>query len=117
MSTTNDLSRLADLHRSGALSDEEYARAKTRVLDEQAVPEPPALVGALNGLRRSRSDRWLGGVCGGLAQATGLASWLWRLCFALLAFFGGAGVVVYLLLWIFVPSDPPLSVKPHQLGV
>ena len=116
MSTTDDLSRLADLHRSGALSDDEYAQAKARVLNERVLRDQPALVGALNGLRRSRSDRWVGGVCGGLAEATGLAPWLWRLAFALFTFFGGFGLLVYLLLWIFVPTEPSLSPVPRQLG-
>ena len=116
MSTTDDLSRLADLHRSGALSDDEYAQAKSRVLNELVLRDQPALVGALNGLRRSRSDRWVGGVCGGLAQATGLAPWLWRLAFVLFTFFGGAGLLVYLLLWIFVPAEPMVQSAPRQLG-
>ena len=38
----------------------------------------------INGLRRSQNDRWLGGVCGGLARFTGVDSWLWRLGFVLL---------------------------------
>ena len=116
MSTTDDLTRLADLHRSGALTDDEYAQAKTRVLNEFVLRDQPALVGALNGLRRSRGDRWIGGVCGGLAQASGMAPWLWRLAFALFTFFGGAGLLVYLLLWIFVPADPALQHAPRQLG-
>jgi len=81
MSTTDDLTRLAELHRSGDLSDDEYAQAKARVLNERALRDQPPLAGALNGLRRSRGDRWIGGVCGGLAQATGMAPWLWRLGF------------------------------------
>jgi phage shock protein PspC (stress-responsive transcriptional regulator) len=62
-------------------------------------------VQAINRLRRSRGDRWLGGVCGGLAVATGVESWIWRLIVVALALFGGTGVLLYLLLWIFVPSD------------
>lgn len=116
MSTTDDLSRLADLHRNGQLSDEEFAQAKARVLNERALRDQPALVGALNGLRRSRSDRWLGGVCSGLAQTTGLAPWLWRLAFVLFTFFGGAGLLVYLLLWIFVPAEPFAQPAPRQIG-
>jgi len=56
-------------------------------------------------LRRSRSERWLGGVCGGLARATGVEAWIWRLLFALLTLFGGAGALVYLLLWLVVPRE------------
>ena len=98
------IERLDELRRRGALSDEEFARAKTRLLDGAAVMPAPQLA-ALNALRRSRADRWIGGVCGGLAQATGAESWVWRLLFALLFFLGGAGLVIYVLLWIFVPAE------------
>ncbi len=60
---------------------------------------------ALNALRRSIADRWIAGVRGGLAQATGADAWIWRLVFAALLLFGGAGLLIYLLFWIFVPSE------------
>jgi phage shock protein C len=60
---------------------------------------------AINALRRARSDRWIAGVCGGIARATGVESWVWRLLFALLLLCGGAGLVIYVLLWVFVPSE------------
>lgn len=107
MSTTDDLSRLADLHRSGALSDAEFERAKARVLEEGRSPGSDVpLVNAVNRLHRSLDDRWIGGVCGGLARLTGVQAWIWRLVTVLLALWGGSGVVAYLLLWIFVPSEP-----------
>lgn len=105
MSTTDDLIRLAELHRSGALSDEEFAHAKARLLQTPAAPPGSPLVGAVNALRRSRGDRWIGGVCGGIARATGVQAWIWRLVTVLLALWGGSGVLIYVLLWIFVPQD------------
>jgi phage shock protein PspC (stress-responsive transcriptional regulator) len=104
MSLGDELSRLHELHQRGALSDEEFARAKAKVLDESAPAVPKAL-DAMNALRRSRSDRWIAGVCGGLARATGAEAWLWRLGFALLALCGGAGLAIYVLLWVFVPVE------------
>jgi phage shock protein PspC (stress-responsive transcriptional regulator) len=62
-------------------------------------------VDGLHALRRSRSDRWLGGVCGGLAPATGLPSWLWRLIFVVLVGCGGTGLIAYVLLWIVLPKE------------
>lgn len=97
----DDLDRLAALHSNGKLSDEEFARAKSRVLGGD-TPEP---VAAVNGLRRSRSERWIGGVCGGLARSTGLEAWGWRLIFVLGLFLSGFSLLAYLLLWIFVPSE------------
>lgn len=103
MGIADELERLQALRASGTLSDAEFERAKARVLqDEPALP-------ALDRLRRSRADRWLGGVCGGVAALTGVASWIWRLLFALLACFGGTGVLIYILLWIFVPDESTSS--------
>lgn len=103
MALSEELAKLEQMHQRGTLSDDEFARAKERLLDQG--PAPVAGAERLNSLRRSREDRWLGGVCGGLADSTGVESWLWRLAFTLLLFAGGAGAVVYLLAWIFVPSE------------
>ncbi|HOZ61290.1 MAG TPA: PspC domain-containing protein [Smithellaceae bacterium] len=57
---------------------------------------------------RSSSDYWIGGVCGGLGGHTPIPSWTWRLLFVLLFLFYGTGLLIYILLWIFVPpkSEP-----------
>ena len=107
MADSDELGKLGDLHSRGVLSDDEFARAKARVLNGSAAAQGHApIVRAINGLRRSRDDRWLGGVCGGISQSTGIAAWLWRLAFSALVLCAGTGVVVYLLMWIFVPLEP-----------
>ena len=108
MSLSDELLKLDQLRERGVLSQEEFDRAKSRLLDAAATP---AAVLAVNQYRRSASDRWVAGVCGGLARLTGAESWIWRLAFALLFLFAGTGVLVYLLMWIFVPDDnaPKLS--------
>jgi phage shock protein C len=110
MGMSEELANLGQLHQQGVLSDEEFARAKARVLDGMpASPHAGAAGGtnpvlqAVNSFGRSKTDRWMGGVCGGLAISTGMASWLWRLIFAVLALCGGTGVLAYILMWIFVP--------------
>ena len=103
MSIADELQNLEELRQRGSLSEVEFDRAKQRLLGTTAAPA--AGIDAVNRLRRSASDRWIGGICGGLAQATGLESWVWRLIFAVLTLFGGAGIIIYLLLWIFVPSE------------
>jgi len=105
MSDSDELGKLGDLHQRGILSDEEFARAKSRLLGAGSQASEQSWASAVNALRRSRSERWIAGVCGGLAQTTGLEVWAWRLIFATLFFCGGAGLVVYLLFWIFVPSE------------
>jgi phage shock protein PspC (stress-responsive transcriptional regulator) len=107
MSLSEELSRLGALHERGVLSDEEFASAKARVLGGAAYVSAPVLL-AINALRRSRNDRWLGGVCGGIARVTGVESWICRFVFALLALCAGTGVLVYLLMWILIPAEPLL---------
>jgi phage shock protein PspC (stress-responsive transcriptional regulator) len=48
----------------------------------------------------------LGGVCGGLAEYTGIDPLLWRVGFVALTLAGGAGVLVYLALWLLMPTSP-----------
>ena len=57
-------------------------------------------------LYRSRTDRKLAGVCGGLAQYSNIDATLLRVLFVVLALLGGPGLVIYLLMWILVPEEP-----------
>jgi phage shock protein C len=57
-------------------------------------------------LYRSRTDRKLAGVCGGLAQYFNIDAILMRVLFVVLALLGGPGLVIYLMLWIVVPEEP-----------
>ena len=57
-------------------------------------------------LYRSRSNRKLAGVCGGLAEYFTIDTTLVRVLFVVLAVMGGPGVLAYLLLWILVPEKP-----------
>jgi phage shock protein C len=57
-------------------------------------------------LYRSRTDRKLAGVCGGLAQYFNTDATLMRVLFVVLALLGGPGLVIYLVLWIVVPEEP-----------
>ncbi|MFW3168395.1 PspC domain-containing protein [Geodermatophilus sp. CPCC 206100] len=56
-------------------------------------------------LRRSGTDKMLGGVCGGLAEYSGIDALIWRVGFLVLAF-SGIGLVAYLALWVLAPPAP-----------
>jgi phage shock protein PspC (stress-responsive transcriptional regulator) len=60
-------------------------------------------------LRRSSTERMLGGVSGGLAEYSGIDAVLWRVGFVVLTCAGGAGVLAYLLLWVLMPAGPAAS--------
>ena len=79
-------------------------------------PPPPPGPYTRTQLRRSPSDRMVGGVSGGLAEYSGIDPLLWRVGFVALAFAGGSGVLVYLLLWALVPSGAlPDGEQPSPL--
>ncbi|SDF27895.1 phage shock protein C (PspC) family protein [Blastococcus fimeti] len=59
--------------------------------------------------RRSGTDRMAGGVCGGLADYSGVDAVLWRVGFVALTLIGGSGVLLYLLLWVLLPSPAPAT--------
>lgn len=57
-------------------------------------------------LTRSRDDRWIAGVCGGVAKYTGMDANLVRLLVVLGTVLGfGSLIVVYIIAWILVPED------------
>ena len=105
MALIDELGKLKALQDPGVLDDAEFARAKARLLDGPDTAFPPPPLAAFSSFRRSTQDRWLGGVCGGIARSSGIDSWLWRLLTVLLSLWGGAGLLVSVLLWIFVPDD------------
>ena len=75
----------------------------TPTIDQPSGEQPPP---ARPQLRRSGTDRMIGGVSGGLAEYSGIDPVLWRVGFVGLTVAGGAGVLVYLLLWVLMPSGP-----------
>ena len=54
-------------------------------------------------LYRSRKDRMLAGVCGGLGDYFGIDTTWVRLIFILLLLLGGSTLLVYLVMWLIVP--------------
>jgi phage shock protein PspC (stress-responsive transcriptional regulator) len=58
------------------------------------------------GLRRSRRNRIIAGVCGGLAEFFGISAFWFRLALVIASIPGGVpGLLIYFLLWIMVPSE------------
>jgi phage shock protein C len=105
MPLADELNKLSDLHINGALTEEEFKRAKEQLLNTEQTRSNDPLASVVNTFRRSRTDRWFGGVCGGIARSTGMEAWVWRLLFTALFICAGLGLLLYVLLWIFVPSE------------
>jgi phage shock protein C len=61
---------------------------------------------ARRSLRRSRRNRVIAGVCGGLADFFGISAFWFRLAFLIALIPGGVpGILVYVLMWLIVPSE------------
>jgi phage shock protein C len=66
-------------------------------------------------LYRSRTERMVAGVCGGLAEYFSVDTTVIRVLFLVITLFGGAGLVVYVVMWILVPDAskaPPTTSAP-----
>jgi len=62
------------------------------------TPVPRTLV-------RPRDDRWIAGVCSGLARRFGISPNTMRLIFALSCLLPGPQFIAYIVLWILVPDE------------
>lgn len=110
MNLADQLQKLQTLREQGALTEDEFTLAKKRLLDGSESPETVNSAArhepsALNRFRRSLTDKWIGGVCAGLAKLTEIPTWAWRILFLLTILLHGLGLLVYILLWIFVPAE------------
>ncbi|MCD6112868.1 MAG: PspC domain-containing protein [Bacteroidales bacterium] len=56
-------------------------------------------------LYRSTYDRIIGGVAGGLGEYFVIDPVIIRLLFVLMFLFGGSGIIIYIVLWIFIPEN------------
>ncbi|MGH3624822.1 MAG: PspC domain-containing protein [Sciscionella sp.] len=81
-----------------------------RAPEDGTVP----VTAATQKMTRRRSGRVVGGVAGGLADHLGVnVQWV-RVVLAVLSGFGGAGVVAYAMLWVFVPQEPARAQEHRQ---
>lgn len=56
-------------------------------------------------LTRPRDDRWIAGVCSGLARRFGISSGIMRLIFVLSLLLPGPQVLIYIILWVLLPQE------------
>ncbi|WP_166442054.1 PspC domain-containing protein [Nakamurella flava] len=82
--------------------------------DVSTLPGPGTTASApsMRGLWRSRRDRVIGGVCGGLGHYFEVDPVVLRVAAVLLTLSGGAGVIIYLVAWIAVPVEPSSATRP-----
>lgn len=84
---------------------------------ERTATQPPGMTERLRMLRRSRSDRVVAGVLGGLGRQLGIDPLILRVVTAVLAVFGGVGILLYAIAWLLTPADDdPASVLDQAIG-
>ena len=62
-------------------------------------------------LERSRRDRWIAGVAGGIAHHLGVQPSIVRIAFVVSSFAAGFGLVVYVLTWLLAPLETSSALK------
>jgi phage shock protein PspC (stress-responsive transcriptional regulator) len=65
-------------------------------------------------LRRSRTDKKIAGVCGGIARFLGMDSNIIRIILVLSVLLGGVGLLPYIVAWIVIPYEDEGAVQPTQ---
>ncbi len=66
-------------------------------------------------LYRSRDQRMLFGVCGGIGEYFDFDPTLVRLIFIIFALVFGSGILLYILMWLIIPEEPlPASAEPAE---
>ena len=68
---------------------------------------PPPVDGGQRVVRRSRSERVIAGVCGGVGRYLGVDPVLLRIAFIILALANGLGVIAYVVCWVAIPEERP----------
>ena len=72
-------------------------------------PPPPGSPGPAQraAVRRSRSERVIAGVCGGLGRYLGIDPMLLRVAFIILSLANGLGLIAYVVAWVAIPEERP----------
>ena|SRR5919197_4381000 len=71
------------------------------------MTEPPPRGASPHILRRTRTDRMIAGVCGGLGRYLDVDPVLLRIAFVVLAIAGGSGILIYIVALIVIPQEKP----------
>jgi phage shock protein C len=74
---------------------------------EPGPPPPGSPAPAQRAVRRSRSERVIAGVCGGLGRYLGIDPVLLRAAFIILSLANGLGLIAYVVAWVAIPEERP----------
>ena len=126
--TMNDIeSRVAEIFREkvassmrvitlemGSPADFGELRGTEQTGTEGGVPGEASGEPAPRKLYRSRTERSIAGICGGLGAYFDADPTLIRLVMLLLILFGGLSILAYIILWIVIPEEPARKFNIHK---
>jgi phage shock protein C len=95
------MASMSDVNGKPRVSDSVSAGQDSPASAGESGARPPAG----KRLERKLANRWVAGVCAGLADYTGVDATLIRVVFAVLTFFGGLGAIAYVLGWALIPEE------------
>ncbi len=90
------------------ITGEQRLNAEQERVEEESRPE----VGETKRLYRSRTNRVIGGVAGGIGEYLGIDPTVIRIVWVVLALAAGAGIIAYIIAWIVIPERPPGETVP-----
>jgi phage shock protein C len=94
----------------------EEAREEARKTKEESKEEKRTIYTMERRLTKSKTERKIFGVCGGLGEYFGIDPTLVRLAFVVLALFNGIGLVIYIILAIIMPPGESVAMVPSTLS-
>ena len=104
----------ATMEQMGSPADfgEPRGAAESGTADEASGEEPAEA--APRKLYRSRTERSIAGICGGLGRYFDADPTMIRLVMLLLILFGGLSIWAYIILWIVIPEEPARKFNIHR---
>lgn len=67
-----------------------------------------------NNLYRSEENKVIAGICGGSGEYLGIDPLILRIILVLITVFGGSGLIIYIVLWIVIPSQSQIGKKSED---
>ena len=104
----------ATMEQMGSPADFGELRGTEQTGTEGGVPGEASGEPAPRKLYRSRTERSIAGICGGLGAYFDADPTLIRLVMLLLILFGGLSIWAYIILWIVIPEEPARKFNIHK---
>lgn len=90
------------------------AEAKRKETKSEDKRDKSSATAQFSGLYRSETNKVIAGVAGGLGEYFNIDPTIIRILFVLMTVFGGSGIIIYLVLWLIMPSKSSLPKNSQE---